>query len=125
MIATGNDEKNEYGQNLIMVSHFLRIRDRAVIEFGYFLDFTAPHLHAITKLAFGDQGPSLSHIYKCFNELDAGTFRLVSRPPAGRSIHEEDILRVEKIVQENPSMSIRGIAETANLSRYSVRVILQ
>ena len=107
-----------------MVSHLLRIRDRSVIEFGYLMEYTVQDWYEITRMVYGEQGPSLSLIYKCYSELEMGTFQLTCRSPPGRCIREVDILSVEKIVHENPSMSIRGIAETANLSRYSVRIIL-
>jgi hypothetical protein len=58
--------------------------------------------------------PSLRTIYRRFEDFNSGNFKLEDSKRSGRPVNptkDENVRKIEKLIEENPKISLRELAE--------------
>jgi hypothetical protein len=102
-----------------------RIRDRAVIQFCFNLHLTQTETFSLVIRAFPHDYPSPSLISDRYKFHAAGGQSLEEKKRGGKQRDPEDIATVADYVHEHRSASIRSISFDVDLSRSTVKSILE
>jgi histone-lysine N-methyltransferase SETMAR len=102
----------------------VRIRDRAIVEMCFKMEMTQvqcfDHLYSLSKR----QGPSQMTINKYYHELYEGTFSYVDILPEPKGPNPELVAEIDRVITQDPYLSLRKIAEEVNSNKDTVRSIL-
>jgi histone-lysine N-methyltransferase SETMAR len=107
-----------------MATLIVRIRDRAIVEFCFEKHMTAVQCFDEITAVYGEEGPSKSTIYSYYEQLRKKTFSYVDPVPVRRTQNEILIQRIKVLIDSDPFLSLRKIAEEVDSSKDTVRRIL-
>jgi histone-lysine N-methyltransferase SETMAR len=96
-----------------MSSDLAKIRDRAIVKHCYMMGLNRQECFEQLSTVYGKEGPSKPTVFAYYSALDFG-----------KSMNEKLIEKVGDVVQKNPYLSLRKIADLVDSNKDSVRNIL-
>jgi predicted transposase YdaD len=105
----------------------LQLEQRTNIKFLVKLGKSGSEIREMLVQVYGDNAMKKIAVYKWVTRFSAGRESVTDEERSGRpatSRTKKNIAKVRQIVRENRRLSVRSIAEQANIDRETVRKIL-